>query len=198
LLRVTEPTLQDIVTSHRWFVWFGIDVLGKAAHGSLPEEGVDAIFLAGYSHTALLGYCKNHTLDPRLGQALLHGGRIPGGEEPSSDPTICTVTIEFRKVHAQSPEFIAVNLEDLLSKIASKVPDYKYNEPRVTFSRPPSSLADDDAFVQCFVSSVSGTLGYAPSPAGRAFRCDAGFLNQAKIRSIAYAPKEESLHAKEQ
>lgn len=195
---VTEPTSQDIVTSHKGFIWFEIDVLGVAAHGSLPEEGVDAILLAGYLQTALLEYAKIMPSDPRLGQASLHGGRIVGGEEPSSYPAVCTVTIEFRTVPTQSPASITADLEDLLSKIASNVSQFKYNAPRITFSRPPSGLADDNTFVQSFISSVAKTLGDAPSPAGRGFWCDAGLLNQAGIPSIIYGPKGEGLHAKEE
>jgi acetylornithine deacetylase/succinyl-diaminopimelate desuccinylase-like protein len=195
---VTEPTLQDIVTSHKGFVWFEIDVLGVAAHGSLPEEGVDSILLAGYLQTALLDYAKMMPSDPRLGQASLHGGRIIGGEEPSSYPAMCTLTVEFRTVPSQTPESLAADLENLLSKVASKVPQFRYNTPRITFSRPPSGLADDNSFVQAFMSSVSKTLGDAPLPAGRAFWCDAGLLNQAGIPSIVYGPKGEGLHAKEE
>jgi len=195
---ITEPTLQDIVTSHKGFVWFEIDVLGVAAHGSLPEEGVDAILLAGHLQTALLEYARTIPSDPRLGQASLHGGRIIGGEEPSSYPDLCTLTVEFRTIPAQSPESITVELESLLSKIASKVPEFKYNPPRITFSRPPSSIADDNSFVQTFASCVSETLGRAPPPTGRAFWCDAGLLNQAGIPSIVYGPKGEGLHGKEE
>ncbi|KAF2629265.1 diaminopropionate ammonia-lyase [Macroventuria anomochaeta] len=195
---VTEPTLQDIVTSHKGFVWFEIDVLGVAAHGSLPEEGVDAILLAGYLQTALLDYAKKMPSDPRLGQASLHGGRIVGGEEPSSYPAMCTLTVEFRTVPSQSPESIMADLEDLLSKLANKIPNFKYSSPRITFSRPPSGLADDNSFVQSFIASAAKTLGNAPSPTGRAFWCDAGLLNQAGIPSIVYGPKGEGLHAKEE
>lgn len=195
---VTEPTSQDIVTSHKGFVWFEIDVLGVAAHGSLPEEGVDAILLAGYLQTALLDYAKTMPSDPRLGQASLHGGRIVGGEEPSSYPAMCTVTVEFRTVPTQSPESLVIDLDNLLDGIAKKVPQFKYNRPRVSFSRPSSGLEDDDTFVQAFVSSVSKTLGSVPRPAGRAFWCDAGLLNQAGIPSIVYGPKGEGLHAREE
>jgi len=195
---VTEPTSQDIVTSHKGFVWFEIDVLGVAAHGSLPEEGVDAILLAGYLQTALLDYARTMPSDPRLGQASLHGGRIMGGEEPSSYPAICTLTIEFRTVPIQSPESLTADLNDLLKSIANKIPQFRYNAPRITFSRPPSGLADENVFVQTFISSVSRTLGDAPAPAGRGFWCDAGLLNEAGIPSIIYGPKGEGLHAKEE
>ncbi|KZM19145.1 uncharacterized protein EKO05_0010180 [Ascochyta rabiei] len=195
---VTEPTLQDIVTSHKGFVWFEIDVIGVAGHGPLPEEGVDAILLSGYLQTSLLKYAKTMPSEPRLGQASLHGGRIIGGEEPSSYPTLCTLTVEFRTVPSQSSESITVDLEKMLSKIASEVPDFKYNKPRITFSRPPSGLADDNPFLKSFVSSVSNTLGEAPSPVGRGFWCDAGLLNKAGIPSIVYEPKGEGVHAKQE
>lgn len=195
---VTEPTLQGIVTSHKGFAWFEIDVLGVAAHGSLPEEGVDAILLAGHLQTALLDYAKTMPSDPRLGQASVHGARILGGEEPSSYAALCTLTIEFRTVPAQSLESIMVELESLLSDIATKVPEFKYNHPRITFSRPPSSLADDNPFVQTFARCVSDTLGHAPPPTGKAFWCDAGLLNQSGIPSIVYGPKGEGLHGKEE
>ncbi|KAF2647081.1 threonine dehydratase [Lophiostoma macrostomum CBS 122681] len=195
---ITEPTSQHLVTSHKGFVWFEIDVLGQAAHGSLPEEGVDAILLAGHLQTALLEYAKTMPSDPRLGQVSLHGGRIVGGEEPSSYPAICTVTIEFRTVPTQTPESITADLGDLLSNIASRVSQFRYNAPRVIFSRPPSGLADDSTFVQFFISSVSKTLGHALSPVGRAFWCDAGLLSQVGIPSIVYGPKGEGIHAKEE
>ncbi|KAF9691371.1 hypothetical protein EKO04_010856 [Ascochyta lentis] len=195
---ITEPTLQNIVTSHKGFVWFEIDVVGIAAHGSLPDEGVDAILLAGYLQTALLEYAKTMPSEPRLGQASLHGGRIVGGEEPSSYPDLCTLTVEFRTVPSQTPESITADLENLLSEVASKVPEFKYNKPRITFSRPPSRLTDDNPFLKSFVSSVSKTLGDAPSPVGRGFWCDAGLWNEAGIPSIVYGPKGEGLHAKEE
>ncbi|OSS50220.1 hypothetical protein B5807_04704 [Epicoccum nigrum] len=193
---VTEPTAKDIVTSHKGFVWFEIDVLGAAAHGSLPEEGVDAILLAGYLQTALLDYARTMPSDPRLGQASLHSGRIVGGEEPSSYPAICTLTIEFRTVSTQSPKSLTADLNELLKSIANKIPQFRYNSPRITFSRPPSELADENTFVQTFIASVSKTLNDAPAPAGKSFWCDAGLLNEAGIPSIVYGPKGEGLHAK--
>lgn len=195
---VTEPTLQDMVTSHKGFVWFEIDILGVAAHGSLPDVGVDAILLSGYLQTALLGYAKTLPSDAQLGQASLHAGRIVGGEEASSYPASCTLTVEFRTVPSQSPDSILKDLENLLHDISFKVPEFKYNTPRLTFSRPPSGLADDHPFVQAFASTVEKVLGSRPKPAGRAFWCDAGLLNEARIPTIVYGPKGEGLHAKEE
>ena len=44
---VTEPTHGEVVIAHKGFVWTEITVHGRAAHGSMPEKGVDAIVAAG-------------------------------------------------------------------------------------------------------------------------------------------------------
>ena len=40
---VVEPTGHDLVTAHRGFAWATVTIHGRAAHGSRPDLGVDAI-----------------------------------------------------------------------------------------------------------------------------------------------------------
>ena len=44
---VTEPTELELIVAHRGFVWSEIEVTGRAAHGSRPHLGVDAIVKTG-------------------------------------------------------------------------------------------------------------------------------------------------------
>ena len=44
---VTEPTDLAIAVGHKGFAWVEVDVEGKAAHGSRPAEGQDAILRLG-------------------------------------------------------------------------------------------------------------------------------------------------------
>ena len=37
----------EVIVAHKGFVWAEITLRGRAAHGSLPDEGVDAIAAAG-------------------------------------------------------------------------------------------------------------------------------------------------------
>ena len=39
---VTEPTDFALCLAHRGFIWYDIEIVGRAAHGSLYEEGIDA------------------------------------------------------------------------------------------------------------------------------------------------------------
>ena len=44
---MTEPTELEITVAHKGFSWLEIEVTGKAAHGSRPALGVDAILKMG-------------------------------------------------------------------------------------------------------------------------------------------------------
>ena len=50
---VTEPTELQLAIAHKGFVWAEIEVTGRAAHGSRPHLGVDAILKTGPILTAL-------------------------------------------------------------------------------------------------------------------------------------------------
>jgi len=50
---VTEPTEMAVVVAHKGFVWSEVEVSGRAAHGSRPHLGVDAIVKTGPILTAL-------------------------------------------------------------------------------------------------------------------------------------------------
>ncbi|TEA04261.1 Diaminopropionate ammonia-lyase [Colletotrichum sidae] len=195
---IPEPTSQEIGIAHKGFIWVEIDILGVAAHGSEPDKGVDAILHAGAVQTALLEHSRALPVDERLGKASLHGGLIVGGEEPSSYPAKCTLTVEYRTVPLQTSESILADLEGILKRIATGCSDFKYAPPRMTFSRPPFALEDEDAFVQLFVSRTADTLGQAPKPVGLPFWCDAALLHQAGIPTVVYGPKGVGLHGKEE
>ena len=101
---LTEPTEMALVIAHRGFVWAEIEVTGRAAHGSLPELGVDAIVKTGPVLTAL--GCLDGELHarthPLLGRGSVHASLIAGGEALSSYPARCVVGIERRTLPGES------------------------------------------------------------------------------------------------
>src|SRR5215212_12106883 len=50
---VTEPTELELIVAHKGFVWAEVELTGRAAHGSRPEQGVEAIVGAGPILTGL-------------------------------------------------------------------------------------------------------------------------------------------------
>ncbi len=69
---VTEPSHFQMTLAHKGFIWFDVTVKGRAAHGSRPELGVDAIAKAGKFLVALERYDLSLRARPthaRLGAA---------------------------------------------------------------------------------------------------------------------------------
>ena len=78
---VLEPTDLQVATAHKGFAWVEVTTSGKAAHGSRPAEGVDAIRLMGQ----ILGHLdrldrdlQRRPLHPLLGSGSLHASLIQG------------------------------------------------------------------------------------------------------------------------
>ncbi|MFW9809573.1 MAG: M20/M25/M40 family metallo-hydrolase, partial [Candidatus Thorarchaeota archaeon] len=96
---VTEPTTLDVIIAHRGFAWARIDVLGRAAHGSLYNEGIDAIAKAGKILLALEQLDLSFEQLPRhplLERGSVHASLIKGGTELSTYPSNCRIEIERR------------------------------------------------------------------------------------------------------
>lgn len=196
---IAEPTMGVIATAHKGFVWVEVDILGVAAHGSNPAAGEDAIMHAGRFLQALDEYQLKLPVDPVLGQASLHCGLIRGGEEPSSYPAKCTITIEFRTIPIhQTDESILADMTEILKSISIQNLRFKYAEPRITLSRPPYKLDTDHPLVEKTVACASAVLGSRPRVESIPFWCDAALLSQAGIPAVVYGPVGQGLHSKEE
>ncbi|KAL1954403.1 hypothetical protein VTO42DRAFT_1218 [Malbranchea cinnamomea] len=195
---VPEPTMGAIATAHKGFLWAEVDILGVAAHGSNPAAGEDAILNSWRFLRALEQYQQQQPVDETLGQASLHCGLIRGGEEPSSYPAKCTITVEFRTIPGQPEESILRDLHSILSSIAEEYPRFWYTAPRITQSRPGLRLDPDHPLVMKAASCAANVLGCHPQIQSVPFWCDAALLSEAGIPSIVYGPAGAGLHSSDE
>src|SRR5207245_1884123 len=106
---VTEPTGLRLCTAHKGFTWLSVETEGRAAHGSKPTLGVDAIAHMGRVLGAMesLGQeLADRTPHPLLGTASIHASLIEGGQELSSYPERCRLQIERRTVPGETPDSV--------------------------------------------------------------------------------------------
>jgi diaminopropionate ammonia-lyase family len=195
---IPEPTNGKLVTAHKGFIWIEVDILGKAAHGSDPSAGQDAILHAGWFLQAFEEYQKTLPVDEILGSATAHCGLIRGGEEPSSYPAKCTITLEFRTVPEQTEKSLLNDMSSLLQQVGNKKPTFQYSEPRATIVRPPQKLPRDHPLVQKAAESASFIQGHPVEMGTVPFWCDAAFLTQSGTPSIVLGPNGEGLHAEQE
>ena len=96
---ITEPTDLEVGVAHKGFSAAEIVMHGRAAHGSRPADGRDAILRMGRVLAALETrdrWLQTQPPDPRLGTGSLHASMIEGGGELSSYPACCRLQFERR------------------------------------------------------------------------------------------------------
>ncbi|KAL4914864.1 tryptophan synthase beta subunit-like PLP-dependent enzyme [Aspergillus aurantiobrunneus] len=195
---VPEPTTEVIAHAHKGFVWVEVDILGVAAHGSNHVDGVDAILHAGWFLRSLEAYSQKLPVDDVLGPATLHCGLIQGGEEASSYPAKCTITVEFRTIPGQTEESIVHDIRLLLDDTQNEKPGFRFAEPRATLSRPAHKINSDHPLIGAVAECAAAERGSWPAVQSVPFWCDAALLSEAGIPAVVFGLSGHGLHGKEE
>ena len=110
---VTEPTDLQIGVGHKGFAWATVETRGRAAHGSRPKDGRDAIMRMGRVLNRLERLdCELQARSPHplIGTGSLHASIIEGGRELSSYPDGCRLQVERRTVPGESVQTFVASL----------------------------------------------------------------------------------------
>jgi acetylornithine deacetylase len=196
---VTEPTQLELIVAHKGFVWSEIEVAGRAAHGSRHDLGVDAIVKAGPVLTALgeLDATLDERAHPLLGRPSVHASLIEGGEELSSYPARCQVSLEHRTIPGQSAADVRRELTGLLTACREHDPELEA-AARTMLVREPFEVAADAEIVTLTGAVAAEVLGEAPGTAGASYWTDAAFIASAGIPTVIFGPGGEGAHALEE
>ena len=186
---VTEPTELAVAIAHKGFVWAQIEVTGRAAHGSRPHLGVDAIVKAGPVLTALGGLdaalaAREH---PLLGRGSVHASLIEGGEELSSYPGRCVVGLERRTLPGERAADVEAELRALLDECRAADPELRA-ELRMGLVREPFEVARDAGVVTAVEEAAAERLGAAPTVGGVSYWADSAFIAAAGIPTVLFGP----------
>ena len=194
---VTEPTELELVTAHKGFVWLQISVHGKAAHGSRPLEGVDAIAKMGKVLVAL----EQMDLDLRanLSHVMLHSGSvhasiISGGQELSSYPALCTAEVERRTIPGETLEVIEAQFRTMLENIKASDASFEYSL-KMGLERVPHEVSESELIVQTLLKNATGILEKTPKIRAETFWTDCAALSSAGIPSFLFGAAGAGAHS---
>jgi acetylornithine deacetylase len=187
-----EPTEEEIGVGHKGFNWYELEVHGKAAHGSRPEEGVDAILplrSALEELDRIRHELKARDPDPLLGYAGLHGSIIAGGSELSVIPSHARLQWERRTLPGESQQDLNRELERTLQAVKNH-PGGHEATARELFVRRPHRVPDD-AWILKRLHKASPRSAMV----GLSFWADSALAAQAGIPSVLYGPIGHGAHA---
>lgn len=194
---VTEPTGLRLCAAHKGFVWLSVVTTGRAAHGSRPELGVDAIAHMGRVLGALESLGRevaSREPHPLLGTGSLHASVIAGGQELSSYPERCTLTIERRTVPGETPSAVEAEVRERLE--ALRQVDVQFDARcELLFSREPFEAALDGLVARTVLAAGTAVMGDTPPVYGDTPWMDAALLQAAGIPTVVFGPGGAGAHA---
>jgi acetylornithine deacetylase len=194
---VTEPTELNICTAHKGFVWLDIETEGIAAHGSRPDLGVDAIVKMGKVLVSIeeldrsLRSTPSHRL---LGSGSVHASLSQGGQELSSYPNHCFLSVERRTVPGETLQKVEAEISGILGRITASDPTFKATV-NTNLVREPFETSLDEPIVKIVLDKTSRLLGHEPIEIGHTGWMDSALLSSAGIPTVIFGPGGEGAHA---
>ena len=196
---VTEPTDLRMATCHKGFEWVEVETRGRAAHGSRPADGRDAILRMGRvlarleAGEARLAAGPSH---PLLGPASLHASTISGGREFSVYPDRCRLSFERRTLLGEPPDAGLAEARGILDALARDDPEFE-GSARPIFTRPPHELPAGHPLCRA-LARVLERWGESAEPTGMSFWTDAAILSRAGTPAVLFGPRGAGLHSREE
>ena len=197
---VTEPTDLALCRAHRGFIWFRVETVGRAAHGSRFQEGVDANMRMGRflaELDKLEQALRQRPPHPLVGPPSLHAALLSGGSALSVYAAHCVLQIERRTIPGETVAAAAAELQAIADRLAAADPTFQAGVTPF-FARSPFEVAATAPLVAVVEAAVTDCLGKPPAHMGQTFWTDAALLADAGMETVIIGPRGYGLHSDEE
>ena len=187
---VGEPTGLKPVIAHKGNIYFDITTRGIAAHGSIPDHGLNAIekmFSVGKGLEGLSQRLreKSHYL---VGHPTLSIGTIKGGTITNAVPDQCVMSVDRRLIPGETAAEAEAEIWELLNTLAAADPEFRA-ELEVPVAALPMETSESGSVVRAVRSATMRVLGADPGVHGWSATCDANILmNEMGIPTVIFGP----------
>ncbi|WP_223589941.1 M20 family metallopeptidase [Neobacillus bataviensis] len=191
-LVVSEPSENQIFHAHKGCLWLEITTYGKTAHGSMPDQGINAILTMNEFINRLKTYQFEYTPHPVLGHPTMNIGTIEGGVKTNVVPDQCKMTLDIRTVPGQNNERILIDIENLIKTVAAKS-EATYELTVINSMESVGTLESDD-FVQLAIATGKNHLDLDLKPLGVNYYTDASvYCPHLQVPAIIFGPGKPTL-----
>lgn len=178
-----EPTTLKVVSAHKGNLWIRLSTTGKAAHGSTPQHGTNAITRMSPILEALTNdYRKllSKKVHPLLGSPTISIGTIRGGSQPNVVPDSCEIDIDRRTIPGETDESVEKEMRNLFRKLKIKSPEFSATR---SIPCPPLDTDSSLPLVQSFLkaSNRRTTIGVP-------YFTDASPISMGGTPTLVYGP----------
>lgn len=207
---IGEPTGMKIGIAHKGVAWMEAEFEGRSVHGSVPEQGINAVYRAN----RWISYIQDHYLPmlkskshPLLGSPSLNIGVIQGGTRPVIVPNHCIVQFERRLIPGETAESALAELELTLEAVGRDHPDFEgkirimdnfHGVPHGAMQTPPESLLVE-ALKEAYTAEFAAEGHLTTEPVGLQFWTDGALLQEISSETVVCGPGNiEQAHSDEE
>jgi succinyl-diaminopimelate desuccinylase len=191
LVVVGEPTSLRPARAHNGLIRFAVTVVGRAAHSSKAELGINAIAQASELVLALdatVGKLRRETRHPLTGSALLSATLIEGGTAPNVVPDRCVVWFDRRVAPDEDPRVAMEEIRTVIRQVAdARSITVVVDEPIIALGG--LETAADSIAVRAAEAAASRALGTDVVASGVTFATDACcFFERPDLPAVVLGP----------
>lgn len=197
---VTEPTHLRICLAHKGFIWLEVETIGRSAHGSRFEDGVDANLRMGRFLNELEKLeqrLRNGAAHPLVGPPSLHAATLNGGVGWSTYSPHCELGIERRTVPGETEASVLAEIEQIMGRLRAQDPSFKARVHPVCV-RSAFEVDRQAEIVQVLAAAAQAELGAPPEFFGDTPWMDSALLAEAGIPTVVMGPAGAGAHADEE
>jgi succinyl-diaminopimelate desuccinylase len=192
---IGEPSNGKIFIAHKGALWLEITAYGKTAHGSMPEQGVNAIEHMNRFINALREQFRfRYEADDLLGEPSLNLSVISGGVKTNVVPDMCRLQIDIRTVPGQNHQEIVEELRRLLAELEEQT--HARFELAILNDKPSVRTSASHGVVALALATAEELFGQTFDPAGVRYFTDASVFvpgSGGSLPVIIYGPGDEKL-----
>ncbi|MGO9275681.1 MAG: ArgE/DapE family deacylase [Terriglobia bacterium] len=194
---VMEPTKLAVVTAHKGFVWAEVVTEGRAAHGSRPDEGRDAIAAMGRvlgeieALQSALEAAPGHSL---VGHGSVHASLISGGQELSSYPAQCRLSLERRLVPGEDATAFGQELSQIVARLSGRDAEFRARY-ELGYSARPFEVSREAPLALKLLGCARKVMGPQAGFGVQSYWTDAALLADAGIETVLFGPSGHGLHS---
>ena len=185
---VGEPSELQVGLAERGGAWFTATAYGKAAHGSQPHRGVNAITSMARFLLRLPEVLPDRE-HPLVGRPTVNAALISGGSAPNVVPDRCEVDIDRRIVPGETdPDEVRAPFVALVESLRAEHPEVEIEVTLREWTEAAEVSSDTD-IARLAVAAVESATGVRPELVGFTGITDARFyINEARIPTVICGP----------